>query len=97
MTTTGRVAVVNKEFARKILGSASDAMGRYHNVSDGPRIQVVGFVEDGKYTANITEALQRHRGAVLGFPEGLSVSALHQLTTSKRRPRNQTAQAIRSC
>jgi predicted permease len=53
-----RVAVVNKEFVRKVLGSVPDAIGRYYKVSDGARVQVVGIVEDGKYTANITEAPQ---------------------------------------
>ncbi|HEX8896086.1 MAG TPA: ABC transporter permease [Terriglobales bacterium] len=53
-----RVAVVNKEFARKVFGSAADAIGRYYKVSDGTRVQVVGVAEDGKYTANIAEAPQ---------------------------------------
>jgi predicted permease len=43
------VAVVNREFAGKIFGSASDAIGRYFKRHDGTRIQVVGIVEDGKY------------------------------------------------
>ena len=51
-----RVAVVNKEFLRKVFGSAADAIGRYYKVSDGARVQVVGIVEDGKYTTNIAEA-----------------------------------------
>jgi predicted permease len=51
-----RVAVVNEEFARKVFGSATDAIGRYYKVSDGARVQVVGIVEDGKYTVNIAEA-----------------------------------------
>lgn len=53
-----RVAVVNKEFVRKVLGSPPDVIGRYYKVSDGVRVQVVGIVEDGKYTANIAEAPQ---------------------------------------
>ncbi len=44
-----RVAVVNREFARRILGSASDGLGRYYKLRDGSRVQVVGLVEDGKY------------------------------------------------
>ncbi len=44
-----RVAVVNREFAGRILGSPSNAMGRYFKRRDGTRIQVVGIVEDGKY------------------------------------------------
>jgi predicted permease len=44
-----RVAVINQEFARKIFGSASNAMGRHYKMRDGTRIEVVGVVEDGKY------------------------------------------------
>jgi predicted permease len=44
-----RVAVVNREFARQVLGSVPDAVGRYFKMSDGTRVQVVGLVEDGKY------------------------------------------------
>jgi len=55
---SSRVAVVNKEFARRVFGSVADAIGRYYKVSDGARVQVVGIVEDGKYTINIAEAPQ---------------------------------------
>jgi len=44
-----RVAVINQEFARRIFGSAANAMGRYYKLRDGTRVQVVGIVEDGKY------------------------------------------------
>ena len=50
-----RVAVVNREFARRIFGSPTNAIGRYYKMRDGTRIQVVGIVEDGKYTANLAE------------------------------------------
>lgn len=53
-----RAALVNKEFARRILGSPADAIGRYYKMSDGSRVQVVGIGEDGKYTANIAEVPQ---------------------------------------
>jgi predicted permease len=46
-----RIAVVNREFARKIFGSVSSAMGRYYKMRDGTRIQVVGVAEDGKYNS----------------------------------------------
>jgi predicted permease len=48
------VAVVNREFARKIFGSPANAEGGYYKGRDGTRIQVVGIVEDGKYM-NLTE------------------------------------------
>ena len=49
-----RVAIVNREFARKVLGSDENAVGSYFKSMDGTRIQVVGLVEDGKYKT-ITE------------------------------------------
>jgi predicted permease len=49
-----RVAVVNREFARKIFGSVKNGIGSYYKMPDGSRIQVVGVAEDGKY-ASLTE------------------------------------------
>jgi predicted permease len=43
------VAVINQEFARKVFGSVTRAMGEYYKLRDGTRLQVVGIVEDGKY------------------------------------------------
>jgi predicted permease len=44
-----RVAVVNREFARKVFGSPTNAIGGNYKLPDGTRIEVVGLVEDGKY------------------------------------------------
>ncbi|MGB6597030.1 MAG: ABC transporter permease, partial [Candidatus Acidiferrum sp.] len=44
-----RVAIVNRMFAGKLFGSATDAINKYFKSSDGTRIQIVGIVEDGKY------------------------------------------------
>lgn len=49
-----RVAVVNREFARKLFGSATGAIGRFFKMKDGTRIQVAGIAEDGKY-GSLTE------------------------------------------
>jgi predicted permease len=46
-----RVAVVNRQFASKIFGSATSALSGYYKAEDGSRIQVVGIVEDGKYSS----------------------------------------------
>jgi predicted permease len=46
-----RVAVVNREFASKIFGSATKALNKHYKVKDGSRVQVVGIVEDGKYAS----------------------------------------------
>jgi predicted permease len=56
-TNAPRVAVVNREFASKILGSVPEAIGRYFRMRDGTRVRVVGLVEDGKYK-NLTEEQQ---------------------------------------
>jgi ABC-type lipoprotein release transport system permease subunit len=40
---------VNREFARKIFGSVTGAVGGFCRMQDGKRLQVVGIVEDGKY------------------------------------------------
>jgi predicted permease len=48
------VAVVNREFARRIFGSIPRAMGSYFKIPGGKRVQVVGVAEDGKY-ASLTE------------------------------------------
>lgn len=54
------VAVVNAQFARRLFGSASNALGAYfkmrdpNRVQDILRVQVVGVVENGKYNS-VTE------------------------------------------
>ena len=53
-----RVALVNQLFANKLFGSAKSALGRYYKMDGGTRIQVVGIVEDGKYSPNIAEVLR---------------------------------------
>jgi predicted permease len=52
-----RVAVVNQTFVRKVLGSPTNALGRHFKMWNGTRIQVVGVVQDGKYTS-LTEEPQ---------------------------------------
>jgi len=44
-----RVAVVNLEFARRLFGTATHALGGYFKLADGTRVQVVGITEQGKY------------------------------------------------
>jgi predicted permease len=48
---SARVAIVNREFARRIFGSVAGAAGGYYKLQDGTRIQVVGVAEDGKYAS----------------------------------------------
>jgi predicted permease len=51
------VAVVNKEFARKLFGSVDKAVGGHFKKWGGDRVEVVGVVEDGKYET-LTESPQ---------------------------------------
>jgi predicted permease len=46
-----RVAIVNREFARKLFGSTENGIGGYFKMPDGTRIQVVGMTENGKYSS----------------------------------------------
>jgi predicted permease len=48
-SSSPRVAVVNKEFARQIFGSVEKAIGGHFKLRDGTRIEVIGIAEDGKY------------------------------------------------
>jgi predicted permease len=51
------VVVVNREFADKMFGSVTNAIGRYFKLQDGTHVQVVGVVENGKYLS-VTEDQQ---------------------------------------
>jgi len=55
-STAPRVAIINELFARKLYGSPSAAIGRLFKMRDGKSVQVVGLVEDGKYTAMLADA-----------------------------------------
>jgi predicted permease len=56
------VAVVNREFARKVFGSVDRAVGGHFKVWGGTRVEVVGVVEDGKY-----ETLTEDRAPAMFF------------------------------
>ncbi|HLY43241.1 MAG TPA: ABC transporter permease [Terracidiphilus sp.] len=43
------VAVVNREFARRVLKTVDKAVGSHFKVWGGTRVEVIGIVEDGKY------------------------------------------------
>jgi predicted permease len=85
-----RVAVVNRELARRIFGSVSNAIGGYYKMPDGTRIQVVGVAEDGKY-AKLTEDPQAAMFLpILQFPS----SSAWLVVRSSRDPQ-QLGEAIR--
>lgn len=86
-----RVAVVNREFARKVFGSAAKAVGRWYKTSTGARIQVVGMAEDGKY-GTITEDAQ----PAIFLPIAQSPSTATFLVVRSNREPGQLASALRS-
>jgi len=87
-----RVAVVNREFASRILGSASNAVGGHYKMPDGTRVEVVGMVEDGKYTANLAEDPQ----PAMFFPLLQSPASDTWLVIRSNRDEQQLTEAIRS-
>jgi predicted permease len=85
------VAVVNREFAGKLFGSVADAIGRYFNLQDGTRVQIVGVVEDGKYLS-LTEDQQ----PAIFLPSLQSPSSQSYVVVRSHRDPPQLAAAIRS-
>jgi hypothetical protein len=90
-TNAPRVAVVNREFASKILGSVPDAVGRYFKLRDGTRVRVVGLVEDGKYV-NLTEGQK----PAMFFPLLQSPASWTWLVVRSSRDPQQLTAAMRS-
>jgi len=78
-----RIAVVNREFARKIFGSAENAIGGYFKMPDRTRVQVVGITENGKYSS-LTE--DPHGAMFLPLLQSPSSSA-YLVVRSSRDPR----------
>jgi predicted permease len=86
-----RVAVINREFARKIFGSMAKAAGRSYKMPDGSRVQVVGIAEDGKY-ASLTEDPR----PAMFLPILQSPSSATSLVVRSNRDPGQLAAAMRS-
>jgi len=86
-----RVAIVNREFARKVFGSPTSALGGYFKAPDGTRVQVVGITEDGKYNR-----LTEDPHAVMFLPLLQSPSTETYLVVRSDRDPLQLAAAMRS-
>jgi len=86
-----RVAVVNREFARKIFGSPANAIGKSYKMQDGMRIQVVGIVENGKYKYLNEDAQPAMFSSMLQSPSSVS-----SLVVRSNHDSQQLAAAIRS-
>ena len=85
------VAVVNREFAGKLFGSVTEAIGRTFTLQDGTRVQTVGVVEDGKYLS-LTEEQQ----PAIFLPSLQSPSSQSYLVVRSHRDPQQLAAAMRS-
>ena len=84
------VAVVNREFARKMFGSVEKAIGRDYKIWGGTRVQVVGVVENGKYNSLTEDQQPAMFYSFLQQPSG-SV----WLVVRSRRDAEETAAALR--
>jgi predicted permease len=85
------VAVINREFAKRIFGSVPSAVGRNLKLPDGTRVQVVGVVEDGKYLL-----LTEDRQPAMFLPFLRSQSAAAYLVVRSRRDPQHLATAMRA-
>jgi predicted permease len=85
------VAVVNREFAGKMFGSVTSAVGRYYKLQDGTRVQIVGVVEDGKYLS-VTEEQE----PAMFLPSQRTPSSAGYIAVRSRRDPQELAAAIRS-
>jgi predicted permease len=89
--TSPPVAVVNREFARRLFGSIEKAIGSRYKMTDGTRVRVVGVVEDGKYNTLAEDPSAAMFLPVLQFPS----TAAWMVVRSSRDPR-QIGAAIRN-
>jgi predicted permease len=86
------VAVVNREFARKVFGSVDKAIGGHFKFWGGQRAEVVGVVEDGKY-----QTLTEDQKPAMFFPFLQHVSSnTWIIVRSQRDPQEIAAALLRS-
>ncbi|MGD0366391.1 MAG: ADOP family duplicated permease [Acidobacteriaceae bacterium] len=86
-----RVALVNRELARKLFGSAAGAVGRYYKLADGTRVQIVGVIEDGKYLS-----MTEDQESAMFLPFLQSPPKASDLIVRSNRDPKQTVTAIRT-
>jgi predicted permease len=83
------VAVVNREFARKVFGSVDKAIGGHFKFWGGQRAEVVGVVEDGKY-----QTLTEDQKPAMFFPFLQHVSSNTWLIVRSQRDPQEIATAL---
>ncbi|MGO9337124.1 MAG: ADOP family duplicated permease [Terracidiphilus sp.] len=86
-----RVAIVNALFARRVFGSATNALGKYYKTEEGARVQVVGIAEDGKYY----QLTENPRPAMF-LPFLQSPTGMTTLVVRSERDPHELAEAIRN-
>jgi predicted permease len=86
-----RVAVVNAEFAQRMFGSVTGAVGQYYKLPDGTRVEVVGVAEQGKYNSLTEDAKP-----AMFFPLLQSPSSETWMVVRSSRDSQQLGPAIRS-
>jgi ABC-type antimicrobial peptide transport system permease subunit len=85
------VVVVNRDFAGRMFGSVTNAVGSYYKLRDGNRVQVVGVVEDGKY-----QTITQDQQPAMFLPCMQSPASASYLVVRSRRDPPQIAAAMRS-
>ena len=85
------VAVINRDFAEKIFGSVTNAVGRIYKLQDGTPVQVVGVVENGKY-----QTLTEDQQPAMFIPFLLSPVSSAYLVVRSRRDPQELAVAMRN-
>jgi predicted permease len=85
------VVVVNRDFAGRMFGSVTNAVGSYYKLRDGNRVQVVGVVEDGKY-----QTITQDQQPAMFLPCMQSPASASYLVVRSRRDPQQIAAAMRS-
>src|SRR3984885_9436851 len=83
------VAVINREFARKVFGSVDKAIGGHFKFWGGQRAEVVGVVENGKY-----ETLTEDQKPAMFFPFLQHVSSNTWLIVRTQRDPQEIASAL---
>jgi predicted permease len=85
------VAVINRNFAEKIFGSVTGAVGKIYKLQDGTHVQVVGVVENGKY-----QVLTEDQQPAMFLPFLRSPIAAAYLVVRSHRDPQELAAAMRS-
>ena len=83
------VAIVNREFARKVFGSVDKALGGHFKFWGGKRAEVVGVVEDGKY-----QTLTEDQNPAMFFPFTQQFSSEVWLIVRSERSPQEIASAL---